>query len=306
MRVSIIFTLFFTVYLTSQASKAESTCVNVNHTDNGTKSFRLRGSGHTCGDFPLVVSKTGFQLKVYTSPKSTTPNQGYLRIYFGNVSVPFSFVNSPAELSIYTSNDIYLGRAILGVTTIEIQSNGVGFVAPQKTSFASIKIPSLEEFQRYQQDKVIIKFKIEWTNVNDLVIELPNFINNTKNSPPKLTTKTPKSTKTVNYTGNNESITNSAILTSTARATSNATSKASWIVIAAPSNEINRFNIPIDPNSRITDHGINFNDYLAVVPAYPEEIREFENAEKKKKDEMYVGFLERIQVAERTENKGSK
>uniref|UniRef100_A0A7E4ZYG4 Uncharacterized protein n=1 Tax=Panagrellus redivivus TaxID=6233 RepID=A0A7E4ZYG4_PANRE len=350
MHTSTILASFFALFFTSLVSQGATTCVNVKQNDNGTASIRLRGSGQTCGKFPLIVPKTGFQFKVYIPHKSTDTNLGSLQFYFGDLAVPLSIVNDGNEFSVFTKSGTYLGEATLDVTTFDIKPDGTGFVAPRKPTASSIKIPSLEKFQRYHEDKVMIQLKIEWIDVNnDFIIELPNHFNNNASAPPMSTTSFVMSTEVVSYTEVNETTTITAFLTSPVQGTSNTTSKVSWIIIVAvvgfifviivivavigavyvvrrirrkrsatgllqtpttrvtyPSNEIHRFNIPIDPNSKITDHGINFNDYLAVVPAYPEEIREFENAKKKKKDEMYLGFMERIHVAERTENKGSK
>uniref|UniRef100_A0A7E4VN13 Uncharacterized protein n=1 Tax=Panagrellus redivivus TaxID=6233 RepID=A0A7E4VN13_PANRE len=345
MRTSVFYALFFVLFATSLVSQGDTACVNLEQSDRSSTSIRLRGSGQTCGQFPLIVQKTGFRFKVYIPHKSTDASFGSLQIYFGDLPVPLSFVNDGNEFSVFTKTDIYLGDATLDVTTIEIKLDGTGFVVPRKPVAAF----PLMKFERHNEDEVTIKFTIEWTDVKDeFIIELPKHSNNNASAPPKSTTSTPTSTVTVDYTENTETTT-SAIPTSPVREKSTATSKVSWIVIGAvvgsvfvivviaaaigtvyvirrirrkrsgtgllqtpttrvtyPSNEIHRFNVPIYSNSKISDHGINFNDYLAVVPAYPEEIREFENAEKKKKDEMYLGFMERIQAAEHTENKGSK
>uniref|UniRef100_A0A7E4VVB4 Cadherin domain-containing protein n=1 Tax=Panagrellus redivivus TaxID=6233 RepID=A0A7E4VVB4_PANRE len=315
MHTSAILALFFALYCTSLVSQCDMACVNVKQNESGSTSIRLRGSGET----------------FFTPHKSTDAILGYVRIYFGNLPLPLSFVNDNTELAVYTKGSTYIGDALLDVTTFDIKPDGTGFVVPRKPAAASIKIPPLVEFEQQTEDKVTINLRVEWTDViNKIVIELPNHANNNPSTPPQSITSTFMSTKLISLTEVNETATTSAIPTASVYESSTVTAKVSWIVIGAvvgcifviiiiaavvgavytirrirrkrsdtgllqtpttrvtyPSNEIHRFNIPIDPKSKITDHGINFNDNQAVVPAYPEEIREFENAEQKKKDQMY-------------------
>uniref|UniRef100_A0A7E4VM07 CUB_2 domain-containing protein n=1 Tax=Panagrellus redivivus TaxID=6233 RepID=A0A7E4VM07_PANRE len=232
MHTSTILASFFALSFTSLVSQGATTCLNVKQSDNDTTSIRLRGSGQTCGQFPLIVPKTDFQFKVYIPHKSTDTSFGSLQIYFGDLAVPLYFDNDGAALAVYTKGGTYIGDATHNVTTFDIKPDGTGFVVPRKPTAFSIKIPSLEKFQRYHEDKVMIQLKIEWTNVNEeIVIELPNLANNNGSAPPKSTTSTFTSTNVVSYAEINETTAISAILTSSNRESSNATSKVSWIVI---------------------------------------------------------------------------
>uniref|UniRef100_A0A7E4VTQ2 CUB domain-containing protein n=1 Tax=Panagrellus redivivus TaxID=6233 RepID=A0A7E4VTQ2_PANRE len=248
MHTSTILSSVFALFFTSLLSQGNLACVNVKQNESGSTSIRLRGSGQTCRQFPLVVPKTGFQFKVYIPHKSTDTFLGSLRVYFGDSALLLTFENDGSVLAVHTiyvnitkliitiyslEDDTWLGDATLDITTIEIKPDGTGFVTPRKPAAASVKIPPLVEFQ-HNENEVTINLKIEWTNIKDeFIIELPSYANKKSSAPPKSTTSTPTSTKTIEYSENNETTTTSAILTSTAHENSTATSNVSWIVVGA-------------------------------------------------------------------------
>uniref|UniRef100_A0A7E4UWC1 Protein kinase domain-containing protein n=1 Tax=Panagrellus redivivus TaxID=6233 RepID=A0A7E4UWC1_PANRE len=68
--------------------------------------------------------------------------------------------------------------------------------------------------------------------------------------------------------------------------------------VPAPEGPFFEFLKPKNLKAKMTDHCINFNEYMAVVPAYPHEIGMFKRATPSDKEKMYNTFLRRIHDGE--------
>uniref|UniRef100_A0A7E4VQR7 Transmembrane protein n=1 Tax=Panagrellus redivivus TaxID=6233 RepID=A0A7E4VQR7_PANRE len=300
----------------------------------------MHGSGVTCTFVSFVVPTSGFQFNILTQDDVTASSMGSLRFLFQDYLTEVFFVYEREVVRVYNSDFKLLGDAVFNVIYFKVASDGRVSVIAQTTDAVTVKFPPLASFPNYSIDKIMIKIKLEWTDlVGEITVRFPNFPNSVTTTPPKSTTRMATSFKTV-YQAESNRTTKSSDFTTTsiAESTTKGSSTITWIAIGAasgfvfvvvvtvaavvticvirrhrkrqvpqityPSNEVHRFNIPIDPNSKIADHGITLNGYMAVVPAFPEEIKEFEMAAPVRKDKMYDGFVERIKVAERIEQQG--
>uniref|UniRef100_A0A7E4V3I4 LAM_G_DOMAIN domain-containing protein n=1 Tax=Panagrellus redivivus TaxID=6233 RepID=A0A7E4V3I4_PANRE len=79
------------------------------------------------------------------------------------------------------------------------------------------------------------------------------------------------------------------------RVTTTTTTTPPPVQVAQNESNFYQFENPKDPKEKLKNRGIQFNQYLAIVPAYKHEIRAFKHATPSNKERMYNTFMRRSQ-----------
>uniref|UniRef100_A0A7E4URB8 CUB domain-containing protein n=1 Tax=Panagrellus redivivus TaxID=6233 RepID=A0A7E4URB8_PANRE len=141
---------------------------NVNN--DGQTTFPFHGTGQ-CDYVPLTVPRNGFKFDLHLHSSPTFGAIGIIHLLFGNsiATVSLYFETSFKEFNVYNHYGDLLGETRDATITIEVHSDGKGYVLPQKDHATSITFPSLKELPMEGSDRGSLSMGLQWRDVATLV-----------------------------------------------------------------------------------------------------------------------------------------